>query len=98
LTGAGWTPLEALEAGTLGAAIAIGREKVVGSIEPGKLADLLVVRGDPTRHISDVRQVERVFLGSRLVADADGLVGDRRPNPWPLDEIAERRSLWADLT
>jgi imidazolonepropionase-like amidohydrolase len=98
LTGAGWTPLEALEAGTLGAAIAIGREKLVGSLEPGKLADLLVVRGDPTEQISDVRQVERVFLGSRLVADADGVVSDRRPNPWPRDEIAERRSLWADLT
>ena len=98
LTGAGWTPLEALGAGTLDAAIAIGREKLVGSIEPGKLADLLVVRGDPTRNISDVRQVERVFLGSRLVADAAGVLGDRRPHPWPVDEIAERRSLWADLT
>ncbi len=96
LTGAGWTPLEALEAGTLGAAIAIGREKLIGSIEPGKLADLLVVRGDPTRNISDVRQVERVFLGSRPVADGDGLLDGRRPHPWPVDEIAERRSLWAD--
>jgi imidazolonepropionase-like amidohydrolase len=97
LTGAGWTPLAALEAGTLGAAFAIGRDKLIGSLEPGKLADLVVVRGDPTRTMSDIRQIERVYLGGRAVADGTGLLGDRRPHPWPLDEIAERRSLWAHI-
>jgi imidazolonepropionase-like amidohydrolase len=97
LVGAGWTPLEALEAGTFGAAVAVGREKTIGSLEPGKLADLLVVRGDPTRNISDVRQVERVLLGGRTVVGAQGVRADLRPHPWPLEEIAERRSLLAEI-
>lgn len=97
LVGAGWSPLEAIEAGTLGAAGAIGRETEIGSAEAGKLADLVVVRGDPTRNISDIRQVERVFQGGRLVASSGQLTSDTRPLPWPLDEIAERRSLWVAL-
>jgi imidazolonepropionase-like amidohydrolase len=94
LVGAGWSPLEAIEAGTFGAASAIGLEKEIGSIEPDKWADLVVVRGDPTRHISDVRHVERVFQRGRLVATGGKLTSDARPVPWPLEEIAERRSLW----
>ena len=50
LVGAGWTPLEALKAATLFAATAIDREKEIGSLEPGKLADLVVMRGNPSRH------------------------------------------------
>jgi imidazolonepropionase-like amidohydrolase len=97
LVGAGWTPLEAIEAGTRGAAIAIGTQHDVGTIEPGKLADLVVVRGDPTRNISDIRQVEHVFQRGRLVVSGGQLIDDRRPLPWPVDEIAERRSLWDQL-
>jgi imidazolonepropionase-like amidohydrolase len=94
LVGAGWTPLEAIEAGTRGAATAIGMEGEVGSIEPGKVADLVVVRGDPSLNVSDMRYVEHVFQGGRIVASGGQLVDDRRPLPWPLDEITERRSLW----
>jgi len=97
LVGAGWTPLEALEAGTRGAATAIGLQQDVGSIEPGKVADLVVVRGDPTRNISDIRQVEHVFQRGRMVAGGGQLVDDRRPLPWPIGEIAERRALWDRL-
>jgi cytosine/adenosine deaminase-related metal-dependent hydrolase len=64
-------------------------------VEAGKRADLVVVRGDPTRHLSDIRQVECVFQRGRLVARRGQLTGDARPLPWPADEIAERRSLWA---
>ena len=95
LVGAGWTPLEAIEASTLGAAIAIGRDREVGSLESGKLADLLVVRGDPTRDISHARQIDTVLLGGRLAARDGQLTGDRRPTPWPLEEIAERPTLRA---
>jgi imidazolonepropionase-like amidohydrolase len=41
---------------TLGAARVMHRDSELGSIEPGKLADLVVVDGDPTRNISDVRK------------------------------------------
>ena len=69
----------------------------VGTIEPGKVADLVVVRGDPSRSISDVRQVEHVFQRGRLVASGGQLLDDGRPLPWPLGDIAERRSLWDRL-
>ena len=97
LVGAGWSPLEAIGAGTLGAAIAIGLEKEIGTVEPGKAADLVVVRGDPTQNISDVRQVVLVLKGGRVVASGGQLMDDRRPLPWPLDEIAERPVLWRTL-
>jgi imidazolonepropionase-like amidohydrolase len=97
LVGAGWAPLEAIEAATLGAARAIGREETVGSIQAGKLADFVVVRGDPATSISDVRQVERVFLEGRLVVGGGQVTTDARPHPWPLDEIAERPSLLATV-
>ena len=67
--GAGWTPLEAIEAGNARAAArAIGVEQDVGTIEPGKIADLVVVRGDPTRNIGDIRHVEHVHQRGRVVA------------------------------
>jgi imidazolonepropionase-like amidohydrolase len=97
LVGAGWTPLEAIEAGTRGAAAAIGIQEDVGTIAPGKVADLVVVRGNPSRSISDIRQVEHVFQRGRLVASGGQLVHDRRPLPWPSGDIAERRSLWERL-
>ncbi len=97
LVAAGWSPLEAIAAGTLGAASAIGLDGDLGSIEAGKLADLLVVRGDPTTSIADVRQVEHVVQRGRVVASGGQLLGDRRPLPWPPDEVAERRSLWRAL-
>lgn len=83
LVEAGWSPLAAIEAGTLGAATAIGRAHDRGSIEAGKLADLLVVQGDPTRRISDLRAVECVFLGGRRVVEQGQLTVDARPRPWP---------------
>jgi imidazolonepropionase-like amidohydrolase len=97
LVSAGWSPLDAIEAGTRGAATAIGVQADLGTVEPGKIADLLVVRGDPSRNISDIRQVEHVFQRGRLAASGGQVVDDRRPVPWPLDEIGERRSLWDRL-
>ncbi|HEX5498801.1 MAG TPA: amidohydrolase family protein, partial [Thermomicrobiales bacterium] len=83
LVEAGWSPLEAIAAGTLDAAKAIRREHDIGSIEPGKLADLLVVRGDPSRDISAAREVEQVFLGGRAAIEGGNLADDARPSPWP---------------
>ena len=90
LVGAGWTPVEAIHAGTLGSATAIGFEKELGSLEAGKLADIVVARGNPGRSISDVRQVEAVFLGGRQVASRGHATLDARPTPWPDSAIAFR--------
>lgn len=90
LVQAGWTPLEAIEAATLGAAIAIGRDRELGSLAPGKLADVVVVQGDPGRSISDVRHVEAVFLGGRMVVQSGHATLDARPLPWPADQVSQR--------
>jgi imidazolonepropionase-like amidohydrolase len=97
LVGAGWSPLEAIRAATLDAAIAVGLEKEIGTVEPGKLADLVVVQGDPSRSIGDMRQVMHVLRSGRVVASRGQLTGDGRPVPWPATEIAERPSLWRGL-
>jgi enamidase len=57
----GFTPLEAIRIGTLSGAIYLGRDAKVGSIAVGKQADLVVVGGDPSKTIADVRNVLTVF-------------------------------------
>ncbi len=62
----GWTPVEALAAGTISSARSLGYDKDVGSLEPGKLADLLVLDADPTVDIRNSDKINRVMLGGRL--------------------------------
>ena len=88
--GAGWSAIDAIAAGTSGSAAAIGREGDLGSLEAGKLADLVVVRGNPARTISDVRHVEAVYQGGHEVVRSGQATLDARPLPWPADQIAER--------
>ena len=61
LVEAGFTPEEAIRIMTLNGAKVLGRADRVGSIAPGKQADLVIVRGDPTRQSSDIRNVVTVF-------------------------------------
>ena len=60
---AGLTPLQVLVAATRGGATAMGREKDFGTVEKGKLADLLVVAGDPTADVANLRRVRYVVRG-----------------------------------
>ena len=77
----GFTPVEAIRIGTLNGAIYLGRDARVGSIAAGKQADLVVVAGDPSRNIADVRRVETVFKNgvgfdpAKLIASVNGKVG-----------------------
>ncbi|HEX4469973.1 MAG TPA: amidohydrolase family protein [Gemmatimonadaceae bacterium] len=61
LVESGLTPLEAIKIGTLNGATFLGRSDKVGSIALGKQADLVVIAGDPSARIADVRNVELVF-------------------------------------
>jgi imidazolonepropionase-like amidohydrolase len=61
LVEAGFSPVEAIKIATLNGATYLGREKEIGSVAAGKNADLLVVKGDPSKQISDVENVEIVF-------------------------------------
>ena len=61
LVEAGFSPLEAISIGTSNGAKYLGRDARVGTIAVGKQADLVVVNGDPSTTIGDVRNVEVVF-------------------------------------
>jgi imidazolonepropionase-like amidohydrolase len=63
---AGLTPFEALQTATVNAAQALGLEHELGTIEPGKLADLTFLGGDPLVDIKNTRDVKRVMKGGRV--------------------------------
>ncbi len=67
LVEAGMTPMEVIVAATSENARFFRAEDRIGSVEPGKLADLLLVQGDPTKEMSAMRNVRRVMLGGRWV-------------------------------
>ena len=69
---AGLTPAEALYTATLSPAKLVGKDKMTGSIKVGKVADLVLVEGDPSVRIGDLRQTRTVMLGGKLL-DADAL-------------------------
>jgi hypothetical protein len=61
LVEAGFSAPEAIRIATLNGAIYEGKETSIGSIEVGKNADLVVIKGDPSQRIADVENVEIVF-------------------------------------
>jgi imidazolonepropionase-like amidohydrolase len=70
---AGITPADALKMATINGARALRMSDALGSIEPGKLADLVVVRGNPLEDIRHTRQVRRVMVRGEL-HDAQALL------------------------
>jgi imidazolonepropionase-like amidohydrolase len=69
---AGFTPEEALEAATIMPARLVQADKTTGSISAGKAADLVLVEGDPSRRIGDLRNTRVVMMDGKLM-DADEL-------------------------
>lgn len=69
---AGMTPLQALRSATIEPATMLGVADDLGSIEPGKLADLILVEGDPTRDISALRSIRMVVKGGEVVRNDIG--------------------------
>jgi len=64
---AGMSNMEAIVSATRDSAMSSCVDDVVGTLELGKQADILVVDGDPTRDIADLRKVSDVFLaGSKI--------------------------------
>lgn len=72
----GWSPVDALRAATIMPANTLGYAKDVGSLEAGKLADLLILDADPTENIRNTERIHRVMLGGRLY------------DPLTMDEVA----------
>jgi len=83
LVEAGFTPLEAIHIATYNAAQYLGELDRIGTIAAGKQADLVVVKGDPSRKIEDIENVDTVFKegvgydSAKLIDSAKGLVGIR---------------------
>lgn len=67
LVEAGMTPMEVIVSSTMGNARYFRTEQRIGSIEPGKLADLLLINGDPTEDISMMYNVHRVMLNGKWI-------------------------------
>ena len=65
---AGLTPSQIVRAATRNAAAHLGREEELGTLEPGKLADLIIVDGNPLEDLSALQSVEQVIQDGRVVA------------------------------
>lgn len=83
LVEAGFTPVEAIRIATLNGAFYLNRADKVGTLEPGKVADLVLIKGDPAKNISDIEKVETVFKdgvgydSAKLIESVRGTVGIR---------------------
>jgi len=83
LVEAGFTPVEAIKIASFNGAKFLGEDAHIGSIAPGKQADLMVVKGNPVASINDIEKVEIVFKdgvgydSEKLIQSTQGLVGIR---------------------
>lgn len=76
LVDAGMTPVQAVRAGTLVGAQVLGLADDLGSVAPGKLADLVLTDVDPLTHVHDLAdpaRVRAVWQGGRAVKDLDAV-------------------------
>jgi imidazolonepropionase-like amidohydrolase len=66
---AGLSPERAIQSGTIVNATAMGWQDRIGSIEPGKYADIIAVSGNPLTDITELQRVRFVMTGGRIVRD-----------------------------
>jgi enamidase len=83
LVEAGFSPVEAIAIATRNGSIYLGRESRIGTVAFGKQADLVVINGDPSRAIAEIRNVETVFKHG-VAYDPVKLI----------DSVRERVGLW----
>src|ERR1700732_2911658 len=83
LVEAGLTPLEAIQVGTQNGAVYLGQQDRIGTLAPGKQADLVLIKGDPSQNIDEIENVETVFKAGigydskKLIDSVRGQVGVR---------------------
>jgi len=83
LVEAGFTPVEAIHIATFNGAQYLGDADKIGTIAAGKQADLVVIKGDPSKKIEDIENVETVFKdgigydSAKLIESVRGVVGSR---------------------
>jgi imidazolonepropionase-like amidohydrolase len=67
---AGMPPLEIIRAATVNAAELLGWQNRIGTIEPGRFADIIAVEGDPLKDIAELERVRFVMKGGTVIKDA----------------------------
>ncbi|MGA8272107.1 MAG: amidohydrolase family protein [Candidatus Sulfotelmatobacter sp.] len=83
LVEAGFTPVEAIHIATFNGAQFLGESEKIGTIAAGKQADLAVIKGDPSKQIEDIENIETVFKdgigydSAKLIESVRGVVGSR---------------------
>src|SRR5580692_5186181 len=83
LVEAGFTPVEAIQVATQNGAQYLGQQDRIGSLAPGKQADLVLIKGDPSKRIDEIENVETVFKAGigydsrKLIDSVRGQVGIR---------------------
>lgn len=77
LTRCGYTPMEAIKAGTINGAFLMRKDKEIGTLEEGKLADLVIVDGNPLEDIlvlADAANVKLVMIGGKILKKIGGKI------------------------
>jgi imidazolonepropionase-like amidohydrolase len=67
LAESGLSPLEAIRMATFNAALIMKADKEWGSLQAGRLANVLIVDGNPAEHISDTRKIDTVILQGKIL-------------------------------
>ncbi len=88
LVKAGLSPMEALQAATLNPARFMGKEKDFGTVETGKIADLVLLDANPLNDIANTKRIDAVVLGGRFFprASLDGMLAK-------VEALASRKSI-----
>ncbi|MFZ0337243.1 MAG: amidohydrolase family protein [Terracidiphilus sp.] len=83
LVEAGFTPEQAIQIATENGAVFLGRQDRIGTLKAGKQADMVLIKGDPSKKIDDIENVETVFKdgvgydSKKLIESVRGQVGIR---------------------
>jgi hypothetical protein len=83
LVEAGFTPEQAIQIATQNGAIYLGWQERIGALAAGMQADIVLIKGDPSKHIDDIENVETVFKqgigydSKKLIESVHGQVGIR---------------------
>ena len=67
MNNAGLTPMQVLQAATSNPARHLGRDQELGTVQTGKLADLVLLDADPIQQISNTRRINAVVVNGRLL-------------------------------